>query len=110
MRIYRLKTRHPTGNIKFSPKPKSKTMTDPTIARVIDTHNGHAIVSSFCVYHGRDGLESCSKDPDHYTGHVWAEIQCGMGVNRINVTPSEARRIAAMLIEVADAMDPEGAK
>jgi hypothetical protein len=75
------------------------------IARVIDTHNGHAIVSNFACY-GREEMEHNAKSEAHHTGHVWAEIQCGMGVNRINVTPDEARRIAAMLLEVAEAMDP----
>ena len=67
-----------------------------------DNGHGHAIVSNYsvCSYSG-----DYPEEPKMRTGHVWAEIQCGMGVNRINVTPAEARRIAAMLVEVADAMD-----
>ena len=68
----------------------------------IETENGHAVVPNFYLCTGA-GIHP---DREHnHTGHVWAEIQCGMGVNRINVTPTEARAIAAMLIEAAETFE-----
>jgi hypothetical protein len=76
-------------------------MSNPHIKR-IETKNGHATVSNFyvCTSTGIDGDDSAN-----YSGHVWAEIQCGMSVNRINVTPDEARAIAALLLEAAETFE-----
>ena len=68
----------------------------------LETDNGFALVTNFSAV-SSFGLQP--EKADNHTGHVWAEIQCGMGVHRINITPNEARELASLLVAAADHME-----